>query len=539
MTLTRTRGLTAVLTALIGLSSCGGGGGGGGGLSTFPASGAYGWIVTFLGEHSGPFLVHPSQPDTAYQFAPPPNWHTSLVSSGTVNTGAQQVTAIQPHTLVYIAGGSVRSLSLQANGEAPASQPPVSGSAEACELMVTANDYANPLNSRLLVARKGALGDCDMRSGNFPGELGNSELRFSTRGELVVTPSGTTMEAPAGVLRDTTTLAPRAWLYTDHVVFWNDGAGTTLPLSPPGTLDPHIVVTSTDRSAIVLRAGGLSVLDFPGGTTINETTLDPSLTAGNNWKPIGYDADAVYLYKSTYDESIDSTNWTVLKITRSHPVASVLASGSGSADFSMGNNLLYVAIQETYGPYQPSRLLRINKAGGLPAQTVYPAFILPRVLTGAAGVHLLELRDLTSIDAAKLVLRTTLRFIDENDHTLYTADQGFPLASVETDTVSFGRSNNTTRFVFAANNAQSYAGAMLTAYDTTTRNSTALGQLPAGADFGPGWDVWAYVNAGPTSSGVGLAARFSLPSGVNEGDFKVFSFDLGTPNSLKYTSVVK
>lgn len=323
------------------------------------------------------------------------------------------------------------------------------------------------------------------------------------------------------------------------MVFWNDGAGTTLPLSPPGTLDPHIVVTSTDRSAIVQRAGGLSVLDFPGGTTINETTLDPSLTAGNNWKPIGYDADAVYLYKSAYDESNDSTNWTVLKITRSHPVASVLASGSGSADFSMGNNLLYVAIQETYSPYQPSRLLRINKAGGLPAQTVYPAFILPRVLTGAAGVHLLELRDLTSIDAAKLVLRTTLRFIDENDHTLYTADQGFPLASVEADTVSFGRSNNTTRFVFAANNAQSYAGAMLTAYDTTTRNSTALGQLPAGADFGPGWDVWAYVNAGPTSSGVGLAARFSLPSGVNEGDFKVFSFDLGTPNSLKYTSVVK
>ena len=538
MTLTRTRGLTAVLTALIGLSSCGGGGGGsGGGLSTFPASGAYGWIVKSFGEQPQLLLVHPSQPDTAYRISQ--GGDTRVVSSGTVNTGAQQVTAIQSHTLVYIAGGGVRSVSLQANGEAPASRPPVSGSAEACMFLMTANDYANPLNSRLLVARKGALGDCDMRSGNFPGELGNSELRFSARGELVVTPSGTTMETPVGVLRDTATLAPRAWLYTDHVVFWNDGAGTALPLSPPGTIDPHIVVTSTDRSAIVQRAGGLSVLDFPGGTTINETTLDPSLTAGGNWNLIGYDADAVYLYKSAYDESIDSTSWTVLKITRSHPVASVLASGSGSVNFfSMGNNLLYFSVQEA-GADQPYRLLRINKAGGLPAQTVYPAFILPRVLTGAAGVHLLELRDLTSIDAAKLVLRTTLRFIDENDHTLYTADQGFPLASVEADTVSFGRSNNTTRFVFAANNAQSYAGAMLTAYDTTTRNSTALGQLPAGADFGPGWDVAAYVNAGPTSSGVGLAARFSLPSGVNEGDFKVFSFDLGTPNSLKYTTTAR
>ncbi len=542
MTWIRALSLSAVLIALIGLSSCGGGGGGsGGGLSTFPASGAYGWIVKQAAGNSQLSLVHPSQPDTEYRLSQSGNaavWDTRVVSSGTVNAGAQQVTARQSQMLVYIAGEAVHSISLQANGEAPTSRPPVSGSAEACQFLMTANDYANPLNSRLLVARRGSLGNCSSEPGNRPGELGNSELRFSARGELVASPSGTTAEAPVGVLRDTSTLAPRAWLYTDRVVLWNDGAGTTLPLSPPGTIDPHIVVASTDRSAIVRRPGGLSVLDFPSGSTVIETPLSPALTAGWIWIPIGFDTDAHYLYRTSTDV-LGSDNWQILKITRSRPVASILASGTGLlTSTSMGSNLIYATAQPV-GVDQPHSLFRINKAGGPSPRTVYPAGIRPSVRTGSAGVHLLELSDGTSIDPTKQFLRTRLQFIDENNNTLYTVDQAYPLSSVDADALSFGRSNNTRRFVFALSTEQSYADGMLTAYDTTTRSATELGRLPGAADFGAGSDITAAVTAVPSRSGVGFAARFSPQGGISEAGSKVFSFDLDTPNSLRYVTIVR
>ncbi|MFM9917513.1 MAG: hypothetical protein ACKVOX_17050 [Rhizobacter sp.] len=542
MNLPRTLCLTALLSTLIGLSSCGGGGGHDGALTTFPTAGAYGWIVRSFGEHPQLFLVHRSQPDTAYQISNSGQEavsSTSVVSSGTVNAGAQQVTAIQPHTLVYIVNEAVRSLRLQADGAAPVSRPPVSGSADACGFGLVANDHANPLNSRLIVSRKGPLGNCSGSTrfdDNRP--LGFSELRFSGNGELVSTILSTSPDdaAPVGVLRDTSTLAPRAWLYSDRVVLWNDG--TTLRLSPPGTIDSNIVVAGTDRSAIVRRSGGLSVLEFPSGSTIVETPLNPGITAGTAWDLIGFDIDAFYLRVASVAQ--DSIAWKVLKITRSRPVASLLASGTGQlTSVAMGSNLIY-AVAQPVGVDQTYTLFRINKAGGLVPQTVFPAGIEPSVQTGAAGVHMLKLRDLTSPRTANQNLRTQLQFIDENNNTLYTADQGYPLLPVAADTLNFGRSINITRFVFAANNAQSYADAMLTAYDTRTRSATELGKLPGAAEYGAAsdLDLATSVNAGPTSTGIGFAAKYSMGA-ISEAGSKVFSFDLDTPNSLKYTTTTK
>ena len=125
MTLPRSLCLTALLSTLIGLSSCGGGGGHDGGLTTFPTSGPYGWITKFVDSKVALSLVHPSQPDNEYQIdttGVANIFTTQLVSSGSVDTATQRVASIQPHTLLYIMDGQVRSVPLQANGDAPSSR---------------------------------------------------------------------------------------------------------------------------------------------------------------------------------------------------------------------------------------------------------------------------------------------------------------------------------------------------------------------------------------------------------------------------------
>ncbi|MDL2338120.1 MAG: hypothetical protein QFE16_09785 [Pseudomonadota bacterium] len=543
MALPRTLGLTALIATLIGLSSCGGGGGHDGVVpSTFPTSGAYGWILKPFTSLPTLSFVHPSQPDTEYAVTVLGADTSDLVryrrqiSSGTVNASTRQVTALQPSTLVFIAGESVRSLSLQADGTAPTWRPPVSGSAGACGFLMVANDYAHPLKSRILVLGKSAANDCSesLPDSEGPGSLGNSELRFSASGELITTHSGTSRQTPVGVLRDTATLAPRAWLYADSIVLWNNGSGTTVPLSPAGTTDTHIVVASTDRSAIVRRHGGLSVLDFPGGTTIHETALSPVLTAGNNWELIGFDADALYLSNEASAGAPDFLSWTVLKVTRSSPVASVLATGTGYfVPEGIGRNLLYVSVQDT-GTDQPARLIRINKSGGIAGQTVLPVGVQTSLQTTPAGVHMLQF---TQVEHSEVpggqVVRTALRIVDENDTTLYTADHGQLFVSYEGDAVNFDSSENHTRFVFASSNSPNLANAMLIGYDTTTRTATTFGTLPSNAD---GETDIGIELPGPSNFVVGLVGKASFMQAI---DPKLFSFDLDTPNSLKYTTVVK
>ena len=533
----RTLGLAALLTAWMALSSCGGGGGGGG-SSNHPVSGAYGWVV-HQPDASAPLqlsLVHPSRPDTEYRFTQRADLGVgfrAVLYSGTVNSGAQEINGIQPHTMLMFPS-DIRSVSLQADGAEPVSRSVFTGSLIACGLLMVANDYANPMNSRIIVLPAVPPGGCgfDPTFETPPrGSEGNIELRFSANGELVASRMGIPFERPFGVLRDPSSLAPRAWLYENRVLFWNDGEGTSVPLSPARS-----IVLSTDRSAIVQpEEGGLSVLSFPGGTTINETQLDPSLTTAKFWASIGYDADAYYL--ATWDDSTSPARWTILKITRSSPVATVLATGSGGfGDASVGNKMLYVSVNES----DQTRLLRIDKSGGPVAETAYPAATQPIVHTSPSGVHMLELKDTSTTDAQKPVTSTTLRFIDENDNTLYTADQGFPMASVEASTVNLGRSSNTTVFLFAVNTSQSLADATLTAYDATTRRATALGNFPGAAEYGAGVQIGAYVDAaGPANAGAGAAAGPNGQKGNVKGSTGLFSFDLATPNSLRYTKVVK
>jgi len=560
MNLPRTLCLAALLSTLIGLASCGGGGSDQE-RSIYPTSGTYGWIVKPGAGGDRLSLIHPSQPDTEYaitQSSDGPRWWL-IVSSGTVNASTQQVTDVRAHTIVYDAGQSVRSVSLEAHGAAPVSKPPSSGLAESCNnLGVVGNDYTNPLNSRLIVPRRSRGGiNCFNESDN-PDDVyeGLLELRFSASGELVSTVLSTTPAdpIPVGVLRDTATLAPRAWLYRDRVVLWADG--TTIPLSPPGTTDTQIVLASTDRQALVQRPGGLSVLDFPSGSTLIETPLNPAVTAGFGPFYRGtfiFDDDAYYLGASSFDPSTRSDVWKVLKITRSSPVASVLVSGTDSiSELRLGSNALY-AISLTIpgmaggGPRATHRnLIRISKTDGSVQKTAYPIGITPTIHPGAAGVHMLELEDQNSFSLLPAGERRVLQFIDEDNNTLYTADQGYGVGAHEdTNTVNFGRSVHAERFFFAANNAQDFYAATLTVYDTRTRQATALGPLPSTADYADtyaeGVEPDGILAPGPQSFGAGVAARSVVGWGffIASNDNKVFSFDISKPNSLRYTTTVR
>ena len=120
-----------VATSLV-LSGCGGGGGGSNPVvtpTTYPASGAYGWVLKASGPtgalKKGLSLVHPSQPDAEFVIERASDYVSDalLVSRGSVNAGALQVSSVQADALVSSRGGDVRWVPMQANGQSPVSQP--------------------------------------------------------------------------------------------------------------------------------------------------------------------------------------------------------------------------------------------------------------------------------------------------------------------------------------------------------------------------------------------------------------------------------
>ena len=112
------------------IAACGGGGGNsgtsGGGAVTYPSSGPYGWILKATGPTSalkyGLSLVHPSKVDTEYVVEPGSAAVTDgrLVTSGSVDATGLTASSLQPAYLVYVVGGDVRSVPMQADGTAPA-----------------------------------------------------------------------------------------------------------------------------------------------------------------------------------------------------------------------------------------------------------------------------------------------------------------------------------------------------------------------------------------------------------------------------------
>ncbi len=517
--------LTALLVLMSALGGCGGGGDdapapGSSTPLTYPSSGPFGWTLKASGSTTalkhGLSLVHPSLPDNEYviEVASEAITDTHMVVSGVVNASQLTATSIQPHALVYIFGGDVRSVPMQADGTAPLTHVRRSQTRSACRFVLSANDHATPDNSRFIVSTAGRDGTCST------GDDGVAEVRLSASGGLGYTIlSG---DRPLDVSRDPVTLAPRGWIYPRSVELWSPS--TTLTTRAAGTAAITRVVASTYNSALVEDGTQLSVMSFSGAATVTETPLNGALTAGNGWQLIGFDAEAFYVYDGNPANTFASP-WKVLKITRAAPTATTLASGTGLITIaSMGSNVLYLTVFTA----TDNRLVRVSKLSGTRFETTFPIDVKPSVQTSANGRH--QQWVVTGVGSASV--SHAIDIVDESGATLYSAAGGYPLSVAEAGTENFNVSESRTRFIFAQGfGNRAFNGATLVSYDTTTGTARELGPLPGAAEFGTDFSFASAVG-GPTNFGVGFATRSS--GGIYQASgSKVFSFDLGTANSMR------
>lgn len=522
---------TTLFASLMLLSGCGGGGGGGGGSggspNTAPSSGAFGWILKATGA-SGAFsyglsLVHPSKTDTEYtiEVANSNVSDARLLSGGTLDTGSRQVTGLQPHSLVYIVGGDVRLLPMQANGSAPASRVQRAGSTSACRFELAANDAATPLHSRYIVSSAGSDGVCGTS------DDGRAEVRLTSAGGVTYTPIAG--ESPLGVVRDPSTLAPRGWIYPRTVVLWNSGSGTAFATRTGSAPAIERVIASTYRSSLAEDGTQLSVFDYAGGTPYTETPLDAALTGGGGWQLVGFDADAYYVYRNA-SLSLPST-WTLLRITRASPVATVLSTGSGVVALSsMGSGVLYLTVFDQ----ADNRLTRIDKVSGSTADASFGLTVFPSVQTGANGIHLLW--RVTDFDTNAATY--AIDFINESGSaSLLNRAGGYPMGMADAGVEDFNTSENRSRFIYASgySAAGGFSGATLETYDSASGAQRVLGTLPGATDFGSDTG-YASTIGGPTSLGLAFAAR-TVAGTVQSAGARVYSYDLGVANSLTATTV--
>lgn len=518
------------LLALTALSACGGGGDDGGNPAapaTHPSSGPYGWILKASGPTAalkyGLSLVHPTRPASEYAIEAPSGVVTDvrLVSSGTVDMAQLRVGSLQPSYLVYVVGGDVRSVPLQADGSAPASRVQRAQSTSACRFVVDAIDYAAPQSSRFMVTTAGADGQCGSA------DDGRAEVRLSATLGVVVTPFAG--EVPFDVVRDPVTLAPRGWLSSRSVSLWSTTPSTTFATRSPTAPAVTSVVTSTYNAALVDDGTRLAVLGFTGGVSVNEVVLNPAITAGGGWLLVGYDAGDFYVYRNS-GRAFNST-YTVLKIARATPNVSVLASGTGLVSLSaMGKDVLYLTV---FGAAE-NRFVRIAKLGGVPVESSFATTTFVSIQTSASGVH--QVWRVTGVGGA--TPGYLIDIVDELGNSLYSAPGGFPLNVTDSSTRDFNTSESRTGFLLASGyGARAFGDASLISYDAAARVAKSMGALPGTALFGNDF-VFASATGGPTSQGLAFAARSSNGS-VQESGAKVFSFDLNAAGSLTATTDVR
>lgn len=513
------------------LAACGGGGGGAGPSpdqdAAPPSSGTYTWVLKAQGATDalkyGLSLLHPSLPSTEFTIESGSSFVTDakLALSGSVDTNRRVAESLTGNALLYIVGGDVRSVPLDANGQAPASRVQRAQSSSACGFEIDAQDLAAPQNSRFIVSTANSMGQCGTATG------GRAELRFGAAGTLNVTPiSG---PAPLGVWRDATTLAPRGWILPKSLSVWEPAGASAVTFRGAADAPLTSLVASTYRDALVSDGNQLSLLDFSVAAAPVETRLSTANTGGTGWLSFGFDANAYYAYRNA-GSSPDNT-WSVLRVDRTTPTATVLASGSGRISVaSMGTALLYATV---FGAAD-NRLLAIGKTASAALQTLEttPTTTLCTVQTSANSVH--QRWRIQNIGSAAVTYNISM--IDETGAVLYgTSSGGFPMAVADASTQNFNSSESRTRFVFANGYAsRAFGDATLVGYDTTLQTATTFGSLPGAADYGNDF-VFASAAGGLGGWMVGFAARSS--SGTVQGsEAKVFSLELTQPDSLRYST---
>ena len=518
------------------LAACGGGGGSSGTdagttpvTPRYPTRGSYAPVLKVLGSTTEPrrglSLVHPDDPGVEYMIEDGSKSvsDTLTLYAGVVNAAAGRVDQITPHTLLYIAGGIVRAVPLLANGEAPSSalRGQATLSMSACRFMQepNANNYADPTATRIGVIAQGPDNRCGTAD-DVP-----TPYYYDPALNLVQLVGG---GSTGNFVRDPQTLAP-SYQVMPYSLVSPSAAYAFMPY--PGPSLRRMVISSPGMAVMELGSSEqdiqLVALDVVRRSYVE---LGPVAT-GANWQALGHDASAYYLYRNA--SAASSTSWTVLRNSKSQPQAVRMASGTGQVlNAAMGQGQLYLTVQQPAG----NRLYAVAKASphALVQLEATPPDRMSVVLASAGQVHLF-----LRVSGAGASATTSIDMVDEAGVVRATAASALPLALVEPASIDFSRSENRTRFLFAAGmGAQGYGDASLQSYDAGAGGSgLEIGRLPGTSTLG-GSAVFAHSSAALGNAVAGQVVSSANGSFLANGS-RVFSFKADTPNSLVFTSRVR
>ncbi|MDO9166109.1 MAG: hypothetical protein Q7U13_08380 [Rhodoferax sp.] len=511
------------------LLACGGGGGASPtptATTTYPASGTYALALKATGSTSAPSLglslIHPDERAAEYQIETTTANLTDIKTmySGTVDVAGNKVTAVQPVALLYTAGGDIKLLPLVASGLHPKTNVLSARVTTLCRILLEGNDYAAPTSSQYIASTKGVDGICGTA------DDAQAKITFDSTGKPLVSPLAVGAKT-LGLLRDPATQKPAAWIDGGFIYQWYP-VGITYAMrasSPPITK-----VVSQSPDAVVAEYNNQLTVWSVGGA---ETVLNAGITSGVGWQSIGFDASNFYVSYSS--GSTTASTWKIVKISRSSPTATLLASGSGFVTLaSMGTNFLLPTIASASG----YTLYKVSKSvPGTPTTVEGPSTTaLPTVLSSNQGLHLLWRVNL----AGAGISGYTIEMLDESTgNKPYAAAGGFPQGMVEPSTIDLTQSENRSRFIFAtgATAATGLLGASVVNYDAATRAPTILGNLPGSAEYGNN-PVTAGTSFGAMNLQGGYVAMISGGT-VQSATLKMFSVDLRSANSLQYTTTAK
>ncbi len=440
------------------------------------------------------------------------------------------------NAVVYIVGGDIKRLPLAATGSDPKAGIQSAGvttlckfSAENTYIAPQGTDYANPLESKYLVSTKGSDGACNTA------DDGQAVVTFSTAGKPLVAAVDASTAGLGRVLaslRNPITLKPSAVVYGRTLV-----VSQPSPASFPFAAAASPALTKVIETSVDLLVGEqnnrLTVLAIDG----RNTPLDATIAGGVGWESAGFDNNNFYVFRNSAPlASFSTSTWKLVRISRSSPTATILASGSGNlALAAMGTNSILATILSTSG-YSLNRISKTTP--GSPVVLQGPSTsVLSTVLASSQGTHMVLRSNLVNGGVSSI----SVDMVDETSNaTVYSRANAFVFDSIRPDFLFLNNSVDTTGFAILGDfsNTTGSLGASLIAYNAAGKVATVAGQFPNTTEFGSSRALSATGGSTGASFATGSLIAVSGTTYLTA-PRRNYSFDPRVTNSIQYTTTVR
>jgi hypothetical protein len=499
--------------------ACGGGGGGGGGggeqvAELPPSSGSYAPVV--VGDQSSIFLsaAHASAPTTEYAWSSKPVNATAMRISnlGKIATDGR-VTDLQPFELSTIQGTDIGSVSLIAGGR------PVHNTFKPVQRPCRFNTAEGWLQFRLdFTPTSGTLTDGVVMAGS-DGVCGTAD-------------DAPAIEEPIGEFFDYRNGDQATVLQNGIVSIQNKGSSSSLSSIASATGGaPLRRIVNLDNAAVAENASGLYLVTMKDKTT--ESAWDFKfdlfrLKTVSGWKNVGYDVNAIYLYRNTSTSGLGT--WEFLQITRSDGTMRTLGTGTGTVEqAAMSANQIWIAVLNN----SSLEMHALYKNLSQPKVTLSSSTSIVKIPIVSAGNRMVVYAVRPGFSGIEV-------YNEGNANTpVRSIPQSFLSGFHRTGVLSI-RSTPSQAVMFVKNPSNSvatgFAGGVLSSYDPATDAEINYGTLPQGPIAGANLliGVASTNDSGYKTfvlQGVSTGANLPIANGARK-----FSFQFGTANSLQELS---